>query len=269
MKGNTMTANAVRIKTANAIGTKTANAIRYWILCVFSLFSLTLFSQEQEAGELYAQGEYEKALLIYEDMLTQKPSSPLEYNIANTYFKLGELGKAILHYERALRLDPHNKDAQFNLMFAQQKIVDNIEEKPSFFLVEWAKWVSNLLSENTWTVASVVFFVVFLIVLMLYFFLTPLWGRKLSFHSAWISLLLCIVCTANAATLHNKTTKRQQAIIMKGIVNAKSSPDKSGNDLFVLHEGTKVTIHSAIGNWYEITVADYRGWVESNALERI
>ncbi len=255
--------------TANSFRQKTANIIRIWLVLVISIVSLSAYSQEQEANELYAQGEYEKALLIYEDMLTQKPSSPLEYNIGNTYYKMGELGKAILHYERALRLDPHNKDAKFNLRFAQQKIVDNIEDKPSFFLVEWAKWISNLLSESVWTFLSVAFFIIFLIVLMLYFFLTPLWGRKLSFHSAWISLILCIICIANTATLHNKATKRQEAIIMKGIVNAKSSPDKSGNDLFVLHEGAKVTIHSTVGNWYEITVADYRGWVESNALERI
>jgi SH3-like domain-containing protein len=60
------------------------------------------------------------------------------------------------------------------------------------------------------------------------------------------------------------------AIIFSPAVNGKSSPDQSGKDLFVLHEGTKVTVEDEVGEWYEIRLSDgNKGWVPSNSLTRI
>ena len=56
---------------------------------------------------------------------------------------------------------------------------------------------------------------------------------------------------------------------MQGVVNAKSSPDKSGTDLFVLHEGTKVHIGDRVGEWCEIHVGNNIGWIRQSALEQI
>jgi SH3-like domain-containing protein len=53
-------------------------------------------------------------------------------------------------------------------------------------------------------------------------------------------------------------------------VNGKSSPDQSGTDLFLLHEGTKVTAGEKVGEWYEIRLSDgNKGWVPSNSLEKL
>ena len=62
---------------------------------------------------------------------------------------------------------------------------------------------------------------------------------------------------------------KEEAIIMQGVVNAKSSPDKSGTDLFVLHEGTKVHIGDRVGEWCEIHVGNNIGWIRQSALEQI
>ena len=72
-----------------------------------------------------------------------------------------------------------------------------------------------------------------------------------------------------AASAHYRSARRSEAVIMQGIVNAKASPDKSGTDLFTLHEGTKVKIRSTLNDWAEITVGDNRGWIRLNTLERI
>ena len=55
----------------------------------------------------------------------------------------------------------------------------------------------------------------------------------------------------------------------QGIVNAKSSPDRSGTDLFTLHEGTKVTIRETIGEWVNVRVGRNEGWIRLSCLERI
>ena len=62
----------------------------------------------------------------------------------------------------------------------------------------------------------------------------------------------------------------RDAIIMSGVVSVKGSPDKSGTELFQLHEGTKVSIKSTLGSWTEIKLGNGNiGWVEQENIERI
>ena len=95
------------------------------------------------------------------------------------------------------------------------------------------------------------------------------WLRKTAFHIAWIALLFSLIAGLNAASLHKRYTLRNEAIITQGVVNGKSSPDRSGTDLFTLHEGTKVTIRETLGEWCNIRVGNYEGWVRLQNLERI
>jgi SH3-like domain-containing protein len=60
------------------------------------------------------------------------------------------------------------------------------------------------------------------------------------------------------------------AIILSPLVNGKSSPDNSGTDLFLLHEGTKVSIEDEVGEWFEIRLSDgNKGWVPGGSLNVI
>jgi SH3-like domain-containing protein len=60
------------------------------------------------------------------------------------------------------------------------------------------------------------------------------------------------------------------AIVFVPTATIKSSPDNSGTDLFVLHEGTKLTIKSVLGDWSEITTEDGNtGWILSKSIEKI
>ena len=127
----------------------------------------------------------------------------------------------------------------------------------------------NGLSEQTWIVGSIVLFFLALTGLLLFLLGRELWLRKTAFHVAWIALLFSVIAGANAASLHQRDTLRNEAIITQGIVNAKSAPDRSGTDLFTLHEGTKVTIRETIGEWANIRVGNNEGWIRLQNLERI
>ncbi len=221
------------------------------------------------ANELYAAGEYTEAAAIYESILNEGKSAEVYYNLGNAYFKQGELAQSILAYERALRLNPRNKDAAHNLQFAQSRIVDDIADNTTFFLSQWTLALRNSLHQTTWMWLSILFFLLCLIGIICFAFLHTLALRKTGFHTAWITLVLAIITLSFAGSLHNRDTKREEAIITQSIVNAKSSPDKSGTDLFVLHEGTKVHIRSTLSGWAEIHVGNHIGWVNQNALERI
>ncbi len=244
--------------------------MKAFILLIFTtLISINTWANTATANAEYAEGQYEEAALLYEAELAESPSAEVYYNLGNCYFKMGELAQSILAYERALRIDPRMDDAKHNLRFAQSRIVDNIEDTNTFFLSQWTKALRNLLHGSTWIWISIALFSLALLGFIGFAFLPAVVGRKISFHTAWVALLLSIICFSFAASLHSRDTKRTEAIITQSIVNAKSSPDKSGTDLFVLHEGTSVTIRSTLSNWAEIHVGNYVGWIPISALEQI
>ena len=238
-----------------------------------------------QANEQYANGNYAEAVSLYQQCLTAQRSDSvggltakrsyseavIYYNLGNALFKQGELSHAILAYERSLRLNPRDKDCKHNLAFAQAQIIDNVEDN-EFFLSSWAKTLRNQLPIGTWFILSIIFWVLTLGAILALLLSTL--NSKLStlhsfFHLSWICLLLAIVMGLNAYSLHRRDTLRSEAIITQGIVNVKASPDRSGTELFTLHEGTKVTIHETLGEWVEIHVGNNIGWLPANYLERI
>ena len=220
------------------------------------------------ANAAYADGRYAEAAAGYTALLAEGEDETLYYNLGNAEFKQGELAQAILNYERALRLRPNYKDAQYNLAFAQSKITDNIVEQ-DFFLSAWARTVRNNLRERTWLTMSISLFILGLIGILFFLLGREIWLRKSAFHIAWIALLFSLISGLNAYSLHSRDTQRNEAIITQGVVNAKSSPDRSGTDLFTLHEGTKVTIRETLGEWCNIRVGNNEGWIKQQNMERI
>ena len=230
------------------------------------IFLTTLFAQ---ANANYAEGNYTEAVQQYQEVLAEQPSAEVYYNLGNAYFKQGELSQSILAYERALRLKPTMKDAKHNLQFAQTRIVDNIEDTQSFFLSSWLKAVRNALNQQVWVILSISLFILALVGFFFFAFSRTIWLRKTAFYTSLVALLISICACANAGSLHKRDTQRSEAIITQGIVNAKASPDRSGTDLFTIHEGTKVRITDVIGEWCCIHVGNNIGWMQLAHLERI
>ena len=230
------------------------------------IFLTTLFAQ---ANAHYAEGNYAEAAEQYQEVLAEQPSAEVYYNLGNAYFKQGELSQSILAYERALRLKPTMKDAKHNLQFAQTRIVDNIEDTQSFFLSSWLKTVRNALNLQAWVMLSILLFILALVGFFFFAFSQTIWLRKTAFYTSIVALLISICACANAGSLHKRDTQRAEAIVTQGIVNAKASPDRSGTDLFTIHEGTKVKITDVIGEWCCIHVGNNIGWMQLAHLERI
>ena len=230
------------------------------------IFLTTLFAQ---ANANYAEGNYAEAAEQYQEVLAEQPSAEVYYNLGNAYFKQGELSQSILAYERALRLKPTMKDAKHNLQFAQTRIVDNIEDTQSFFLSSWLKTVRNALNLQAWVMLSILLFILALVGFFFFAFSQTIWLRKTAFYTSLVALLISIYACANAGSLHKRDTQRAEAIVTQGIVNAKASPDRSGTDLFTIHEGTKVKITDVIGEWCCIHVGNNIGWMQLAHLERI
>ena len=225
----------------------------------------------QRANTAYNSGDYAQAEACYTRILEQGLySASLYYNLANAHFKQNELGKALLYYNRALRLRPNDEDIRHNLEYAKQSTKDSIEEIPEFFLKTWIKSLRGALSCTTWSILSLVMLAMALAFGLIYMLAQRLSLRKTGFYLMAIAAALFVITTAFAWSERNMLIKRSEAIVMDSAVSIKSSPDRSATELFVLHEGTKVTIGEAIDGWAEVRIADGRkGWIEEERIERI
>ena len=225
----------------------------------------------QGANQAYIDGDYSVAAQLYSQIEDGGYySARLYYNMGNTYFKIGNLGKAILYYNRALVVSPSMDDARYNLEIAEAQTKDKITEVPQFFLNRWIERLQRTMSCTAWSVVSLVLLGTALALLLIFLLSSHLSLRKAGFYGTIVSALLFIVTTAFALSERSRILNREDAIVMSSAISVKSSPDSEATDLFVLHEGTKVTISSEIEGWAEVTIADgKKGWTVMCHLERI
>lgn len=228
-------------------------------------------STMESAYEAYGQNDYQTAVSLYESVLDAGFHSPeLYYNLGNAYYRLNELGKAILNYERALKLRPHDKEAQENLALANSKTTDNIEAIPEFFLNRWMRTIENLLPPQGWRIAILIAFSLAGACWVLFRSAKRYGNRKLYFILGCISTLLLIISSGIGASSQYHSTHSNTAIVTVPAITVKSSPESNSIDKFILHEGAKITIKEEVGEWFLIKIADgNKGWIMNNEIEII
>jgi tetratricopeptide (TPR) repeat protein len=254
------------------------SAIKYTLTVIFFLLvAHTAVSQDtveekfQQGVTLFTAGSYQEALDKWNDIYnTGYRSANLYYNIGNAYFKLNDIPDAILFYERAYLLKPADENINYNLQIARTLIVDRFQEIPELFFIKWYNFIALFRSTNSWARTSLVSFILFLLFLSLYIYSSRYRQKVTGF---WLAVIFIILATTSSAfAVRNKSLvyDSHKAIITSPLVSGKSSPDNSGTDLFVLHEGTKVSIEDEVGEWYEIRLSDgNKGWVPLNSLNII
>ena len=247
------------------------------ILILVSTFSLDAVAQETRDENFrkgivsYTSGNYDEALKLWTDIYnTGFRSAELAYNIGNANFKLNNIPGAVLFYERAHLLKPADEDINYNLQIARSMVTDKFEEIPELFFVRWYNFLSLVLPSNGWAKISLVTFILFLLMLSLYIYSSKYRHKVLGFWFALSFLIISILSVAFSARNKSIVFGSHNAVIFSPLVSGKSSPDESGTDLFVLHEGTKVSVEDEVGEWFEIRLSDgNKGWVPANSLEII
>ena len=223
------------------------------------------------ADSLYAAEHYQQAAHEYEALLKQGISSDIYYNLGNCYYRMDDMTRAVLNYECALLLSPGDRDVRLNLQLARSKTIDKIVPESEMFFVTWYRSLVNLMSVDGWARTAIVSLVVALILALLYLFSDRIWLRKLGFFGGILLLLTFALSNLFAYQQKQALVHRTGAIIIHSAVNVKSTPAHNGTDLFILHEGTKVTItDDSMNDWKEIRVADGKeGWLQTKDIEKI
>lgn len=224
-----------------------------------------------KANAFYSEGSFREAINSYEEILKTGVESPeVYYNLGNAYYRSGSLPQAIINYERALLLAPQNRDVRYNLELAYSQTADKIETVGEFFISRWFALLRSSTDSDKWAVISIVLFVIALVGGFFYFFSRTTAIRKISFFIAVLFVTGAVVTFVFSYDQKQRLINRDRAIVFTPSVTVRSSPDRSGTELFVLHEGTRVTILQTLGEWYEVELNDGNtGWMQTSNVEVI
>lgn len=246
------------------------------LVILFLLISSVSFAQNSNelfasANALYKNGKYQEAIKLYNKIEAEdKVSSELYYNLGNCYYKLNKVAPTIYNYEKALKLNPNNEDAQNNLIFAKRLTLDRIEVLPKTALQRFNESFLQKLSYDGWAITAVLFSILVAVLFLLYYFAHSSSKKRLFFIGSIISLLLLITSLGITFNQYKKAKSTVEAIIFAEKTPVKSEPTKNADETFTLHEGTKVNVIDAVDDWKKIKLSDGKiGWMLAKNLKEI
>ncbi len=240
------------------------------MICVLNIFAKDIKTDTDSALNYYLKSDFEKALAIYEDLFNQGyGSSDLFYNMGNCYYNMGDLANAIYFYEKAIILNPSDKDIIHNLQIANSKIRNKTDEIPEVFYKRWYKSVVSLCSTDKWAIISIISFVLCLGAVAVYLFTKSISIRKSGFYSAIVFLVISAFSLIFAINQSKKITINNFAIVFETSL-IKSGPSDESTNLFEVNEGLKVEITDSLNSWYNIKLADGKqGWIISDNVKKL
>lgn len=221
-----------------------------------------------EGNRRYQEGDYAGAVELYERILESGlESGELHYNLGNAWFRLGELGPAILHYERARRIMPGDDDLAANLELARSLTADQVTPLPGFWLFRVARWWVDLLPRPALLTVVTLAWLTAMGALIV-----AVTGRSDS-HLPWsrraaAAGAVTLAFGLSLAARELELGRPDEAVIMAEEAAVHSAPSDDDELLiFRVHEGTKVRVERRSEAWVEIVLEDGKvGWVRSGQL---
>ena len=224
-----------------------------------------------QANRAYADRAYAQAVRLYDSVLAQGlVSADLYYNLGNAHYQQNHIAEALLHYERALRLDPGHGDAAFNRRLANLRVVDNIEPQPEFVLTRWWRELIDGRSPEQWGYLAMGLLWAVVVAVAVLFFVPRPQVRRVAFVSGIGLSLLSVGCLALGLMRHQRSQSEQYGLIMTPNAYVKNAPGGE-TDLLILHEGVKVTLLDEVDGWTQIrldgaNIGEVVGFVRSESV---
>lgn len=225
-----------------------------------------------QGNQRYQDGDYAAAVQAYQAVLTAGfESSDLHYNLGNAHFKSGELGRAILEWERALALRPGDPDATANLELARSLTTDDVEPLPRFWLLSLVAWWVDLLPRGPLIGAVAAAWLALAAGLAVRILGAAPAIRR---GGSWLAIggaAVSLVLGTNLVIRELGIGRPERAVILAEAVPVRSAPTDDDNvTLFEIHEGTRVRVDRRTDSWVEVVLDDGKvGWVPAEAMEVI
>ncbi|HET8735071.1 MAG TPA: tetratricopeptide repeat protein [Pricia sp.] len=239
---------------------------------VLLLISFLAFGQNEalfdSATEAYNKGQYQKAVDNYLEILDNgQHSAELYYNLGNAHYKLNQIAPSIYYYEKALLLKPNDPEIENNLGYAQNMTLDAIDQIPKTGLSKIYDNLIGFLSFDQWAYCAIVFMILFVSLYIAYHYFRYTSRKRSAFVLSVICFFLAIGSVVFAYLQYNEYKADRPAIIFAEESSVKSEPNKTSQEAFALHEGTKVNVLDQLNDWKKIRIADgTTGWIPSEDL---
>lgn len=259
-------------------------ATLFMVVPGYAADSKTTARASWKAGiEAYNAKDYAEAVEAFETVVASGyASADVYYNLANAYFKLGqqsessrpfaggELGRAVLNYERALRLDPTMDDARYNLDIAKD-LTNDTEAVPESFIVRVWHYVAGIMTTNGWVTLSLVMLGVTAVMVLLYLLHDSVTLRKISFFVSLATTVVFILSTIfSIVQLKASDEDNRAVIITHDTTPVHASPDSGSKIIREPSQGVTVEVEREQGEWSEVCFADgEKGWVRTTNVEII
>ena len=242
-------------------------------------------------NQSYEAGEFEAAVDSYQEAVRRGAASPeLFYNLGNAYYKSGDLGRAVLYYERSLRLAPRDEDARANLALVQSMLRDRQFIEAPGVVGRSVTWLHRRLNLRESLVLTSLLYLAFVLVAFVFVFresafvsrlyskislLSP--GRFLGLGKTQdfvlamaVLALMLIVSGTSAYDKYREVNSRRSAIVVREEVPVYSGPNTDSTLQFKIHEGTRISTVAVRPGWVQIRLpGDLSGWIADGAVERI
>ncbi len=231
----------------------------------------------QSANQLYEAERFGEAQILYQQLVNQGiRDSVVFYNLGNAYFKLDQLGQAILNYRLAQTLDPRDEDIQANLALARSQTLDKIEGNSEALMGQWVDIIQTRLTLNELAWLSLGLWILMTLLLIAYtqirqwgladwHKIKPLYVVRYMFI---VSVVVFFGCTISFGSWLYSETIRPQGVIIVDEVDVTSGPGPQYIIEFTLHNGTEVGLLEARNHWYRLTLPgqQLQGWVPARAI---
>lgn len=214
----------------------------------------------EEANKAYSAGDYRTAINKYKEItdLTGQSAAVL-YNLGNSYARSGQIGMAVLHYERALRISPSDSDIFGNLQL--------LKKESGLFVNEYSGLEKILfgLSLSQW----LMLFLVALTVLALFHvfsLLHPITKKTTTFFTAFCCLVLCLSSIGGYASYQ----KFNPAIVISSDARLLISPFDTAASVGTIQEGRSVYPLQSHKNYtYVVDETERKGWIANSSIEAV
>ena len=213
-------------------------------------------------NEAYVGGKYDEAITYYEKVREQEGySASLLYNMANAYYQKKDVGQAILHYERALYLDPGNADIQANLGLARRDFGLIAEPTP-----DWQRFF-EMLNLNWWIIlASGAFGILSLLYLLRG--IRPGIFKRAPFKVLSTICILCFMAGGTGTVIQYKNMSC--GVVIKDNTSLLVSPFDSASSSASIKDGKIVRIAKTYGGYLLVEgVNGKSGWIKKNSVEPV
>jgi len=220
-----------------------------------------------KASLYYEASQYDEAIAQYSLLLKQGlESGPLFYNLGNCYFKKGEVGRAILNYERARRIIPSDGDLEANLNCAASFLQWTPRDDSAPPYERLLKRLFGGLSLNGLIILLSIIYTSFMLILI-----ARIYFKGFRRYAMTPMVILIGLFILGSSSLYGRiSTMGKEAIAVADLAEVKIEPFDRAPAQFTLYEGMKIRVMDSKREWIKIRTSDKRvGWIRASTIEVI